>query len=189
MAEDQVKGAIEWTVAEARRAVDAHGVSDSAMQLIREALRRLAETPGLEDHAGRLRELHGSDAAATVLASEGPEGLTLVLGRFLPDAPTPVHDHGSWGIIYVLKGHDRYVHWQRLDDGTNPERAQLIVEHEKVLGPGDSTHWFDPPKDIHSQQGHGDTVLELVLFGRDTMRAPRHYFDVETGRVAVRRPQ
>ena len=189
MTEDLGSAALASAIAESRRAIDSHGVSDTAMNLISDVLRQLGDTPGLKDHASRLQALHQSDAAATVLASEGPTGLTLVLARFPPDEPTPVHDHGSWGIIYVLEGHDRYVHWQRLDDGSDAERAELAVDYEKILGPGDSVHWFDPPHDIHSQQGDRDTVLELVLFGHDATRATRHYFHTDSGRVTLGRPQ
>lgn len=92
-------------------------------------------------------------------------------------------------MAHVLEGQDRYVHWQRLDDGSDPERAELSVKYEKVLRPGDSVYWFDPPHDIHSQQGYEETAWEPVLFRRDAMRSARHYFDIDTGRVTVAKPR
>ena len=136
-----------------------------------------------------LQELHGNTAAATVLASEGREGLTLVLARFPAEAPTPVHDHSSWGVAGVVAGHDRYIHWERLDDGSDPDRADVRVLYDTVMGPGDSVYWFDSPHDIHSQQGQsGEAAWELVLFGRDAMRTTRHYFNPETGQVRTDTP-
>lgn len=188
MTSDSVQTLITETIAEARRAIDEHGVTETAMRRIQTALHKLAQTPGLRDH-GSLQELHHSGAAATVLATEGPEGLTLIFARFPPDAPTPVHDHSTWGVAYVIEGHDRYVHWQRVDEGRDPQQAQLRVQYEKALGPGDSVYWFDPPGDIHSQQGQNETAWELVLFGKNAMQATRHYFDAATGHVTVAKPQ
>jgi predicted metal-dependent enzyme (double-stranded beta helix superfamily) len=186
--QDTVQAAIAQTMAEARRAIDADGVTDAAMRRIQQALRALATTPGLLEQAA-LAGLHGSGAGAAALASEGIDGLTLMLARFPPDAPTPVHDHGSWGVSCVVAGRDRYVHWERLDDGRDPDRAQVRVRYETVLGPGDSVCWSDPPGDIHSQQGEGEPAWELVLFGRDALQTTRHYFDPETGRVHTASPR
>jgi predicted metal-dependent enzyme (double-stranded beta helix superfamily) len=188
MSSSPLQAMIRETMAEARRAIDEHGVTETAMRRIQVALHKLAHTPGLQDHTS-LRELHRSGAAALVLASEGLEGLTLVLARFPPDAPTPVHDHSTWGVAYVMAGHDRYIHWQRVDEAHDPEHAQLRVQYEKALGSGDSVFWFNPPGDIHSQQGLNETAWELVLFGRNAMQATRHYFDAETGQVTVAKPQ
>jgi predicted metal-dependent enzyme (double-stranded beta helix superfamily) len=189
MADQLIKNAIERSLIEARQAIDEHGVSDTAMQAIQKALGKLASTPGLGE-AASLQELHRSGAAASVLASEGADGITLVYGRFPPDQPTPVHDHGSWGVAYVLAGQDRYIHWKRLDDGSDLRQATLEVEYDRILEPGDSVYWFDPPRDIHSQQGHGgETAWELVMFGHDPMQVDRHYFDVDSGEVIAAEPQ
>lgn len=189
MVDQLIEDAIERSVTEARQAIDRHGVSEKAMQAIQKALRKLASTPGLGE-ATSLQELHRSGAAASVLASEGPEGITLVYGRFPPEQPTPVHDHGSWGVAYVLAGKDRYIHWKRLDDASDPHQAALAVEYDRVLEPGDSVYWFEPPSDIHSQQGYdGETAWELVMFGHDPMQVDRHYFDVDSGEVITAKPQ
>ncbi len=188
MTSGQVQVLIRETIAKARRAIDEHGVTESAMRQIQAALHELAQAPGLHEHAS-LQELHRSGAAAAILASEGLDGLTLVFARFPPDAPTPIHDHSTWGVAYVIEGHDRYTHWERVDDGHDPDHAQLHVQYEKVLGPGESVYWSDPPGDIHSQQGQNETAWELVLFGKDALQAARHYFDAATGHITVAKPQ
>src|SRR4029077_18773984 len=108
---------ITETMAEARQIVNEHGISEASMHQIQAALGRLAKVPGLIARAD-VRELHhGGGGAATVLATEGEEGLTLMLARFKPDAPTPVHDHGTWGVAYVVDGRDYYTEWERVDNG------------------------------------------------------------------------
>jgi predicted metal-dependent enzyme (double-stranded beta helix superfamily) len=187
MSDSTIEAASARVVAVAREAVGTDGISDAAAGKIKEALRELAATPALLEQVD-MHRLHDSGAAATLLASEGPEGITLVLARFASDAPTPVHDHGTWGVACVVAGEDRYVHWERLDSGQDADHAQVRVHYERLLGPGETVDWQDPPHDIHSQQGSGGDVWELVLFGRNALQHPRHYFDPETGSVRTARP-
>jgi predicted metal-dependent enzyme (double-stranded beta helix superfamily) len=159
----------------------AHGVTEAGLTAIGALLHELAREPWLR--TVQLAPKHGGVSESRVLHSEGPEGLTLTLARFFPERPTGVHDHGSWGVACVVDGVDRYQRWQRLDRGEELGRARLRLVEERVLGPGDVIWWLDRPHDIHNQQGVGGPVRELVLFGRDTSRIPRRYFDPVAGTV------
>jgi predicted metal-dependent enzyme (double-stranded beta helix superfamily) len=112
----------------------------------------------------------------------------LILTRFQPGRATPVHDHGSWAVAYVVDGRERYVHWQRLDDGSDPRRADVKAKYERTLGPGDAVYWFDPPHDIHSQEAVDGVAWELLLFGRNPQQRTLQYFDPKTGLVTRRVP-
>lgn len=187
VAVESIDEAVQRTMAEARRAVAEHGVTVKAMQRIEAALGELAQTPGLREQTN-LRELHGGGAAAAVLASDGNDDLTLILTRFQPGERTPIHDHGAWAAAYVVEGRERYIQWERVDDGSDPQRAELRVRYERILLPGDAVHWLDPPHDIHSQEAIDDVAWELLLFGRNPQKRALHYFDLETGRVTSRVP-
>lgn len=182
MADSESAYSIEQFIADARAAVAADGVTETGLQAVGERLRRLSETRQLL-HTSELTSMHGTESTATVLHSEGTDGLTLVLAKFSDQAPTPVHDHGAWAVACVVQGRDHYSTWERLDDGAVPGHARLRVASERELGPGDIVYWLDPPHDIHSQQGIGGPVWELILFGKNTMIRPRHYFDTQTGDV------
>lgn len=183
---ETTEGAIARTMTIARQIIDAYGVTAAALQRIERALRELAAAGALVERV-ELQRLHSGRAAATVLASEGIDGLTLVLARFGPEAPTPVHDHGTWGVACVVAGKDRYLRWERAEDGRESEPARVHIRDERILAPGDTVSWLEPPHDIHSQQGYGEAAWEIVLFGRDALRLDRHYFNAETGRVHVAR--
>ena len=166
---------------QAAQLVAASGANPGTFEQVGRLMQRL--DPGIvAGSRDELTSLHGSGATSTILA-EGPDGAVLMLARFPSEAPTPVHNHNSWGIACVAEGRDRYVAWRRLDDGSDPGRARLEIAEEREMGPGDVVWFGAPPQDVHSQQGIGDAAWELVYFGRNPNLEPRAYFDPGAGTV------
>jgi predicted metal-dependent enzyme (double-stranded beta helix superfamily) len=157
------------------------GVSDTTLEAIGRRLAQLGRESGFVADS-EMSALHATDSTFRLLQSD-PDGLTLMLSRFSPKEETPVHDHDSWGVACVIQGRDRYRHWALGDAG------RLHILYERELGPGDFVHWLEPPQDIHSQLGVGGDALELVLFSKNVMAIPRHYYDPETGAVRTSLPQ
>jgi predicted metal-dependent enzyme (double-stranded beta helix superfamily) len=183
-----LKAALDETLDAASRAIERHGIADSAMVEIQGALARLAAQPALTDPASRTRlhATHGAAGAnAVVLASRGDEGLTVYLARFQVGHATPVHDHESWGVLHVLEGRDHYIHWDADHDPADSSHSEVKPVMGTFLTPGSSVYWFPPPHDIHTQEAIGSTVWELVLAGRNFLSpgvlARRHAYDPKTG--------
>ena len=168
----------------AERLVADGGLNPATFGRIGDLLRVVAAEESLLDE-DRLAALHQSSAQATILG-HGPTGSTLMLARFSAEAPTPVHNHNSWGVLCVIRGRDRHILWARDDDGSRKGQAQLRTVQTRELGPGDVAWFPDVPGDIHSQQGIGEPAWELVYFGRDPSARPRLYFDPQNGRVEER---
>ena len=157
------------------------GFHDDSVAAIERRLGRLsAENDLLTEE--NLAALHGAAAQAEIIG-RGRDGSVLMLARFPADAPTPVHNHNSWGVAYVLHGRDRYERWRRLDDGSDRDRAEVELVESVELGPGEAMSFPPPPQDLHAQQGIGDAVWELVFFATDPNRDPRAYFDPRAGTV------
>jgi len=156
------------------------GADEPRRELVGRLLAEESRKPGFVPEA-EMESLHGGDSTFTILQSDG-DGLTLMLARFSAVEETPVHDHGSWGVACVVAGRDRYRHYRS-------EGGKVSLLYEKELGPGDFVTWPDPPHDIHSQQGIGEPAWELVLFGKDVTQIPRHYHDLETGKVRTALPR
>ena len=98
--------------------------------------------------------------------------------RFPPETNTPIHNHGTWGVVAVYAGKDRMQEYRRLDSGEGEGHAEIELSAEHILGPGDTAIIPHPPQDIHAQQGaDGEVALEFVLFGKNAMEIPRLYFD------------
>ena len=167
-------------MAEAQKVL-ATGVTEEGLRAVGRRLAEAAREPGFVPDA-EMRALHGGDSSFTLLQSNA-DGLTLMLAQFSHNEETPVHDHDSWGVACVVEGRDRYRHWEIGQDGG----VQIL--YEKELEAGDFVTWLGPPRDIHSQQGIGAPALELVLFGKNVMTIPRHYYDQKSGDVRTALPQ
>lgn len=157
------------------------GPTPHGLELIAEQMRDLVNNPeATESPEEATGNVHTGRQSRPLYTDE--TGLTLVRARFGPEAMTPIHNHGSWGIVGVYRGEDRYQIWRRLDDGTTPGRARIELVDEMILGPGDVVIMPNPPQDLHAQQGYGgEAAHEFVLFGKNAMALPRLYFDAETG--------
>ena len=87
-------------VADAVELLAKHGATDEGFRAVGARLRRLARRPGIvaDEH---LAALHG--AAASTVLHEGADGTcALMLASFPTEAPTPVHNHNTWGIACVV---------------------------------------------------------------------------------------
>jgi predicted metal-dependent enzyme (double-stranded beta helix superfamily) len=162
---------------EARRLLEP-GVDESTLEAVGRRLAEASREPGFVTE-GEMQDLHGSESSFTLLQSD-PDGLTLMLSRFSPDAPTPVHDHKTWGVACVVRGRDRYTHYEMTTDGG------VRVLYDLQLEPGSFVTWLGPPHDVHRQQGVGEDAMELVLFGKDVTKVERAYYDAETGQKIKR---
>lgn len=145
-----------------------HAIAQGMAALVRHpAILANADAPAGNVHAGRQTgPLYTDDT-----------GLTLVRAGFGPERLTPIHNHGTWGVVGLYRGRDRYQRWRRLDDGTGDGAARLALVDERVLEPGDVAIIPPPPQDIHAQGGEGGWCYEFVLFGANAMHIPRLYFD------------
>lgn len=179
--DQQVQDRLARLFADVRAALAEQGLTDAGLEAAGRLLAVIAAEPWVREV--ELAPKHGGASESRVLRSDGPDDLTLTLARFKAERATGVHDHGSWGVAVVVDGRDRYQRWERLDSGEEDGRARLRLTEEVIAAAGHVTWWFDRPHDIHNQQGVGGPVRELVLFGRDTSRIPRRYFDPEAGTV------
>lgn len=168
-------------IADVKDVLAKEGASAAALDRIADLMRALVRSPVVDSvHDELAGNIHLGQQSGPLYTDES--GLTLVRGRFEPDSLTPIHNHGSWGIVGVYRGRDRYQIWRRLDHGHGAGPAQVELAEERILEPGDVAILPPPPQDIHAQQGlDGAPAYEFVLFGANTMVLPRLYFDPAQG--------
>jgi 3-mercaptopropionate dioxygenase len=99
-------------------------------------------------------------------------------------ASTPVHDHLAWGLVGVYRGAQQDTTYQRLDDGSDPERANLRVATQVIASRGDFYALLPPEGDIHYVNTVSDSPsVSLHLLANDTACVWRHKFDPNAGTV------
>ena len=117
---------------------------------------------------------------AVYIAEDGRLSLyTLV---WTPGQWTPVHDHGTWGVVGVIRGvleernHTRTDHNNETDEGIVLQRGGVIL-----LAEGTVTSFVPNPDHIHRTGVPKDReqAVSLHLYGRTMNRF--HIYDVEAG--------
>jgi predicted metal-dependent enzyme (double-stranded beta helix superfamily) len=102
------------------------------------------------------------------------------------DVSTPVHDHLAWGLVGLYRGEQDETVYRRLDDGTDPARADLAVSKRNALKPGDFYALLPPADDIHYVKTVSKTSsISIHLLANDTACVWRHRFDPDAGTVTA----
>lgn len=178
---------IDAFIGDVKRILAEDGENFTAFERIKEKMQVLVRNPEyneIDEDQVDAGNIHTGRRSTPLYQDD--TGMVLVRARFGPEKMTPIHNHGSWGVIGVLKGKDRYQIWERLDDGDGAGEARIRLEEEVILEPGDAVILPPPPQDIHAQQGHdGEPIYEFVLFGQNAMENPRLYFDPENNHAEL----
>src|SRR5216684_8036636 len=99
-------------------------------------------------------------------------------------AATPVHDHLAWGLVGIYRGRQDESVYRRLDDGSDPARAQLEISKRQQLGRGEFYTLLPPADDIHYVSTISETAsVSIHLLANDTACIWRHRFEPATGVV------
>ncbi len=170
-------------VEDAKRIMEtSEGASDreSAVRALEPLLRRALDGPGWED--SRYATITESGRPGFEYYRNPETSLHIYGVLFRPDAPTPVHDHVTWGIIGVYSGTQRTTRYHREDDGSVPGQCQITEVTDDLLTHG-ATYPLLPPHDIHRiEVVSAEPGLSIHVLGADLKLQRRRIFDVAAGR-------
>jgi predicted metal-dependent enzyme (double-stranded beta helix superfamily) len=90
---------------------------------------------------------------------------------------TPIHDHGVWGLIGVLRGEEVSIAYERRADGS------LQAKPPERLGAGQIAMVSPESGDIHAiANGLADaSSISIHVYGANIGRVRRSVFDADTG--------
>ncbi|SEF01005.1 Predicted metal-dependent enzyme of the double-stranded beta helix superfamily [Burkholderia sp. WP9] len=176
--------AVQALLADARRIVGEKGVTRGAIKALSERLLELATHRTLFDAADFPPPQPGSgDTSTRYRLNPGEDGFALYLNSLLPGKTTIPHNHDTWAVIAAIDGAELNRLYRRIDDGRDPDRAQLELAQEVVVRPGVPIAFL--PDDIHSiHVGGAEPTLHFHLYGRplETLTG-RLGFETDTGLV------
>ncbi|HEY9800314.1 MAG TPA: cupin [Leptolyngbyaceae cyanobacterium] len=157
-----------------------NGVSDESSRLpeIRMLVRRLI----VNSYWVRSQYLEPSPTTGTsvvLLYDELGFPLTVQTVTFAPGTRSNIHNHGTWGVVAVLKGQEKNTVWRR----TKPPDLQDKIEPtgEIILSPGDIISLTSDA--IHSVQAIGDEPTVTFNIYGETDPKQRFEFDAVTHSV------
>lgn len=94
-----------------------------------------------------------------------------------PGQRTPIHDHGVWGVIGMLRGSEVSQSYIRTPSGL------IASATEELLSVGDVATVSPEIGDIHLvRNAHHDRIsISIHVYGADIGKQSRHVFDPRTG--------
>jgi predicted metal-dependent enzyme (double-stranded beta helix superfamily) len=94
-----------------------------------------------------------------------------------PGIITPIHNHGTWGVVALLEGQERHTLWRRISPSDDEPESLELVGHQD-LEAGEIISFM--PDAIHQVETLGpEPALTFQLYG-DTQPQSRYQFDPET---------
>jgi len=116
--------------------------------------------------------------SAFLLHEEEDHSLAVLAVSWTPGMGVGPHDHGTWAVVVGVDGIERNIRYQRLDDRSNPDYAELEIKGESRAGPGDLV--CIKKGGIHSVRNDSDKVtLSLHTYGTHINYSIRSQFDVD----------
>ena len=80
----------------------------------------------------------------------------------LPRTTSPVHNHGTWGIVMVLEGRQKNTFWKRNPTTEFPDKIDRVGE--RIIEPGDIISFTSEA--IHSTEAIGnEPTITFNLYG------------------------
>lgn len=100
---------------------------------------------------------------------------TVQIVTFTPGTTSNIHNHGTWGVVAILKGQEKNTFWQRLSPTPKfPDKIESTKE--LILSPGDIISFV--PGAIHCVEAVGDEpTVTFNLYG-ETKSKERFEFDI-----------
>jgi predicted metal-dependent enzyme (double-stranded beta helix superfamily) len=100
--------------------------------------------------------------------------LTVQTVTFAPGTTSNIHNHGTWGVVAILKGQEKNTFWRRSSNSDFPNKIEKVGEIN--LSPGDLISFT--PETIHQVQAIGkEPTVTFNIYG-ETNPKQRFEFDV-----------
>jgi predicted metal-dependent enzyme (double-stranded beta helix superfamily) len=105
----------------------------------------------------------GDDRAQNLLFYEDPEYKFVINGLIKsPKSRTQIHDHAhNWTLYGVLDGHESIERYQRTDDGTKADYADIRQTEKVKVGPGKVD--LVAPYQIHAEESGEERTVAIIV--------------------------
>ena len=121
------------------------------------------------------------------LLHRDPQNRFVVLALvWMPGQMTPIHDHSCWGVMGILQNSLEEICYDRLDDGSRTDFAEIEQSRGTDVGKGSVAYLLPPYEEIHRiGNSSNQPTISLHIYGRDLDQV--NVFDQVTGKVSPMR--
>ena len=112
---------------------------------------------------GGLTPPEGAQRAQNLLLYEDPYHGFVINGLVkAPGTRTSIHDHAhNWTLYGVLDGREKIERYERLDDGSKPDYAEVRKTENAEVGPGKID--LVRPWQIHAEESGEDRTVAIIV--------------------------
>jgi predicted metal-dependent enzyme (double-stranded beta helix superfamily) len=126
-------------------------------------LRELLADPDIQESSRRWPECAHKERAENLLFYEDPDFGFVVNGLTkAPHTRTQIHDHAhNWTLYGVLDGTETIMRYERVDDGSKPDYAEIRGVSKLRAGPGEVD--LVRPWEIHAEASGEERTVAIIV--------------------------
>jgi predicted metal-dependent enzyme (double-stranded beta helix superfamily) len=157
------KSAIERFIASARQLFAEETDPARRWQKMAPLLQELLADSSVQEQSKSWPTCTQRDRAENLLFYEDPEYKFVINGLIkAPRSRTQIHDHAhNWTLYGVLDGHETVERFERLDDGSKPDYADVRQTSAVEVGPGKVD--LVPPYQIHAEESGEERTVAIIV--------------------------
>jgi len=126
-------------------------------------LRELLADPQIQESSRQWPECAHKERAENLLFYEDPDFGFVVNGLTkAPHTRTQIHDHAhNWTLYGVLDGTETIMRYERVDDGSKPDYAEIRGVSKLRAGPGEVD--LVQPYEIHAEASGEERTVAIIV--------------------------
>ena len=128
-------------------------------------LQELLTDPSIREQSKNWPTCSQADRAQNLLFYEDPNYRFVINGLIkAPKSRTQIHDHAhNWTLYGVLDGNETIERYERVDDRTKPDYAEIRKTVDVKVGPGKID--LVPPYEIHAEESGEERTVAIIVRG------------------------
>ena len=126
-------------------------------------LQELLAAPSIREQSKSWPTCSQADRAQNLLFYEDPNYQFVINGLIkAPKSRTQIHDHAhNWTLYGVLDGNETIERYERVDDRTKPDYAEIRKTVDVKVGPGKID--LVPPYEIHAEESGEERTVAIIV--------------------------
>lgn len=173
---------MERFIGEVREIVRAGGSEHEVTTRVADRLEEILDDPELLTSEQRLVKQGGFTLNRIHIELDG--SFSIGAGIWDVAQKTPIHDHGTWGVIGIYRGVEKEESFWREGERVMEGTVRITPIGTRLAKPADVFTCCTTDQDVHRVSCASDEpVIGIHVYGGDLAKIPRLKYDPDTGAV------